>query len=152
MDKKVGLIIGSLCLAVLAGCSTYGYQRDSSNGYQQDRSSRGNWTVDEPREVVMVPNSQVYFVPNLSFDLFFYNNYWWSQRGNNWYRSNNYNGPREIVEQRDVPAPVYRVPKDYRSRYDNQRHIPYGQWQNQWKDNKQGPGQDNRDNQGQRNN
>jgi len=143
--KKVVLIIGGLCLAVLAGCGTYGYQQDSLNGYQQDRgtygyqqdrSSSGNWTVNEPREMVMIPDSRVYFVPNLSFDLFFYNNYWWSQRGNNWYRSSNYNGPREIVEQRNVPTPVSRVPKDYRSRYENQRHIPYGQWQNQGKDNK----------------
>ena len=146
MKKTVVLIIGCLCLAVLAGCGTYGYQQDRSNGYQpdrgaygyqQDRSSSGNWTVNEPREMVMIPDSRVYFVPNLSFDLFFYNNYWWSQRGNNWYRSNNYNGPWGSIEQRSVPAPVYQVPKDYRSRYEKQQRIPYGQWKKQGKDNKQ---------------
>ena len=149
MAKKAVMVIGGLCLAILAGCGTY--------GYQQDRSSGANWTVNEPKEVVGIPGSGVYFVPNLSFDLFFYNNSWWSQRGNNWYRSNNYNGPRESVDQRNVPAPVFRIPRNYRSTYEKQPRIPYGQWKNQGKDNKQNnkkdnrqsPGQDNRNKYGQ---
>jgi hypothetical protein len=145
--KKVVLTIGGLCLAVLAGCGTYGYQQDRGTyGYQQERSGGESWNVGQPREMVMVPGSQVYFVPNLSFDLFFYNNYWWSQRGNKWYRSSNYNGPRESIEQRYVPTPVFQVPNDYRSRYEKQQRIPYGQWNKQGKDNKkedkQVPGQD----------
>ncbi|MDO9555768.1 MAG: hypothetical protein Q7J40_04220 [Atribacterota bacterium] len=128
MTKKVVFVLGGLCLAVLAGCGTY--------GYQQDRSSRENWTVHEPRVVVMIPSSRVYFVPNLSFDLFFYNGYWWSPRGNKWYRARAYNGPWGIIERRYVPAPVYRVPKDYRARYEKQQHIPYGQWKKQGKDDK----------------
>jgi len=137
MAKKVMLVIGVLCLAVLAGCGTY--------GYQQDRSSRENWTVNEPREVVMIPGVQVYFVPEFEFDVFFYNGYWWSPRGNRWYRARAYNGPWGIIERRYVPAPVYRVPKDYRVRYEKQQRIPYGQWNKQGKDNKkkskQGRGQ-----------
>ena len=140
----VVLVIGGLCLVVLASCGTY--------GYQQDRSSGGNWMVDEPREVVMVPNSQVYFVPNLSFDLFFYNNFWWSQRENNWHRSNNYNGPWKIVDQRYVPTSVSRVPKNYRSTYEKEQHIPYGQWKKQGNDNKQNNNKkDNKNGRGQNN-
>lgn len=84
--------------------------------------------VPAPPAVVMVPQSQVYFVPGLSFDVFFYGGYWWSPRGNDWYRSRAYQGPWSIVEHRFVPPPVVRVPHDYRKVYGKERHIPYGQW------------------------
>lgn len=85
-------------------------------------------TVAAPPEVVMIPGLQVFFVPQLEFDVFFYNGYWWSPRGNRWYRSRAYNGPWVVRDRRYVPAPVYRVPKDYRGRYEREQHIPYGQW------------------------
>ena len=140
MSAKVVSMIGGLCLAVLTGCAI--------PVYQQDRSSTDNWTVDEPREMVMIPDSQVYFVPNVSFDLFFYNNSWWSQRQNNWYRSRSYNGPWENVHQRYVPAPVYRVPRDYRSVYGREQHIPYGQLKRPGNDSRQDDRQDNRNRRG----
>jgi hypothetical protein len=84
--------------------------------------------VPAPPGVVMVPNSQVYFVPGVDFDVFFHNGYWWSPRGDRWYRSRAYNGPWGIVDRRFVPGPVFRVPHDYRSRYGRERHIPYGEW------------------------
>jgi hypothetical protein len=89
--------------------------------------------VAEPPAVVLVPNSQVYFVPQLNFDVFFYNGWWWSPRGDRWYRARAYNGPWGIVERRYVPAPVFRVPRDYRTRYGNQRPIPYGQWKKDYR-------------------
>lgn len=84
--------------------------------------------VAEPPAVVMIPGLEVYFVPQLEFDVFFYNGYWWSPRGNRWYRSRVYNGPWVVIDRHYVPAPVYRVPKDYRNRYDREQHIPYGEW------------------------
>lgn len=87
--------------------------------------------VAEPPVVVMIPGLEVYFVPQLEFDVFFYNGYWWSPRGNGWYRSRVYNGPWVVIDRRYVPAPVYRVPKDYRNRYDREQHIPYGEWKRQ---------------------
>jgi hypothetical protein len=100
--------------------------------------------VAEPPEMVMIPGIQVYFVPGLEFDVFFYNGYWWSPRGNRWYRSRDYNGPWKTISRFRVPSPVSRVPKDYRSRYEKQQHIPYGQWKNRGKDNKQNNNKDNR--------
>jgi hypothetical protein len=85
-------------------------------------------TVAEPPAVVLVPRSQVYFVPGVAFDVFFHNGYWWSPRGDRWYRARAYNGPWNIVERRYVPRSVIRVPRDYRNVYVRERHIPYGQW------------------------
>lgn len=90
--------------------------------------------VAEPPAMVLVPHTQVYFVPEPNIDVFFYNGHWWSPRGERWYRSSAYNGPWTIVERRYVPGPVYRVPRDYRVVYERERHIPYGQWKKQWED------------------
>ena len=84
--------------------------------------------VAEPPEVVMVPGSQVYYVPGVDFNVFFYNGFWWSPRGDHWYRSRAYNGPWGIIDRRYVPRPVFRVPHDYRHMYSRERHIPYGEW------------------------
>ena len=92
--------------------------------------------VAEPPEVVLIPDSWVYFVPQPDIDVFYYNGYWWSPRGNQWYWAKTYNGPWKTISRRYVPAPVYRVPNDYRVRYEKQQRIPYGQWKKQWKNNK----------------
>lgn len=84
--------------------------------------------VPEPPEVVLVPRSRVYFVPHQDIDVFFYGGFWWSPRGDRWFRARAYNGPWGVVERRRVPAYVTRIPKDYRVRYERERRIPYGQW------------------------
>ena len=84
--------------------------------------------VPAPPAVVPVPRTGVYFVPGVDFDVFFYNGYWWSPRGDRWYRAGAYDGPWRVIERRYVPGPVFRVPRDYRARYVGERHVPYGQW------------------------
>ncbi len=61
----------------------------------------------------MIPQSQVYFVPDPQIDVFFYGGYWWSPRGENWYRARAYNGPWGVVERNRVPRAVIYVPQDY---------------------------------------
>jgi hypothetical protein len=84
--------------------------------------------VAEPPEMVPVPRSQAYFVPGLEFDVFFYNGFWWSPRGDHWYRARAYNGPWRTVARRNIPGPVLRIPHDYRHVYARERHIPYREW------------------------
>jgi len=84
--------------------------------------------VSAPPAVVMIPHSQVHFVPDPQIDIFFYGGYWWSPRGDRWYRARAYNGPWGGIEQRRVPKAVLYVPRDYRARYGRERHVPYGQW------------------------
>lgn len=84
--------------------------------------------VAEPAEIVLIPGSGVSFVADGGPDLFFYAGFWWSPRGDRWYRSRVYNGPWIVVERHHVPAQVVWVPKDYRARYRKVKHVPYGQW------------------------
>ena len=82
----------------------------------------------QPPEMVLIPRSSVYFAPGVGVDLFFYSDHWWNRRGDRWYRASGYNGPWTAVGHRNVPAPVYRVPANYRSVYVHERPVPYGQW------------------------
>jgi hypothetical protein len=84
--------------------------------------------VAEPPQVVMIPHSQVHFVPDPNIDVFFYGGYWWSPRGDRWYRARAYNGPWGVIGRNRVPRAVIYVPRDYRARYERERHVPYGQW------------------------
>lgn len=94
--------------------------------------------VVPPREVVLVPGTQVYFVPEVDFDIFFYDGYWWSPRGERWYRARSYDGPWRVVSRRIIPPPIHRVPRDYRRVYVQERRVPYGQWKRQWKEGDRG--------------
>lgn len=91
--------------------------------------------VSAPPEVVMMPGMGVYFVPGISYDVFFYNGYWWSPRGDRWYRSSQYKGPWGVVQRSYVPGNLIRVPKNYRSVYKKERPIKYGEWKGQGRGN-----------------
>lgn len=84
--------------------------------------------VEQPPEMVVIPQSNVYFAPGVGVDIFFYDNRWWNRRGDRWYRGSGYNGPWVAVGPRHVPAAVYRVPANYRAVYAHEKPMPYGQW------------------------
>jgi hypothetical protein len=129
------MIVGILGLPVLLSlCLAFGAKAEARAGVQVNVNiGPPPIVVAEPPEVVLVPGSQVYFVPQPEIDVFFYNDYWWSPRGDRWYRARAYNGPWVIVERRFVPAPVIRVPRNYRVRYEREHHIPYGQWKKEFR-------------------
>lgn len=85
-------------------------------------------TVSEPPHVVMIPKFGVYFVPGVSYDVFFYNGYWWSPRGDRWYKARQYKGPWGVVQRKHVPGNLFKVPKNYREVYKKEKPINYGQW------------------------
>lgn len=67
----------------------------------------------EPR-LMMVPNSQVYYVSNQDYDLYRYGGYWYYVDDGYWYRSSSWRGPFVQVRVSSVPRPVYMVPMRYR--------------------------------------
>ncbi len=84
--------------------------------------------VAPPPELVLIPETGVYFIPDAGADIFFYSGFWWAPRGPNWYRADSPRGPWIIMEVRSVPPPLIRVPRDYRVVYGRAERIPYGQW------------------------
>lgn len=84
--------------------------------------------VDEPPEIVFVPGLGIYYVPDPELEIFFYEGFWWSRRGNYWYHSRYYRSGWTIVSYRKVPGPVFKVPRDYRTRFGREKHIRYQDW------------------------
>ncbi len=86
-------------------------------------------SLSTPTKLIMIPWSGIYFVPDSRVDLFFYKDYWWSARGDGWYRSKQYNGSWEAVQRQHVPSHVLKVPKNYRAVYKNKKTINYMTWE-----------------------
>lgn len=84
--------------------------------------------VPEPPDMVVIPGTSVSFIPGGSVDVFFYGGYWWEPLGPRWYRTRSLGGRWVPVSSRAVPAPLFRIPDDYRGRYGRAKHIPYGHW------------------------
>jgi hypothetical protein len=123
-----GITGATLLLGALLNCGVPGEAAAGVNVGVSVNIGPPPIVVAEPPAVVLVPGSQVYFVPGVEFDVFFYNGWWWSPRGDQWYRARAYNGPWGIIGRRYVPRPLFRVPHDYRRVYARERHIPYREW------------------------
>ena len=92
-----------------------------------------------PPEVVVIPETYVYAVPDLDVDIFFYNGWWWRPWEGRWYRSRHYNSG--WVYYRRVPSFYTRVPSSWRNDYRdhrwgghpwNHQRIPHQQLQRNW--------------------
>jgi hypothetical protein len=71
-----------------------------------------------PPEVVVLPDTEdVYVVPGLDIDLFFWNGWWWRYWEGRWYRSHRYN--RMWALYPDVPAFYFDVDPHWREYYRN---------------------------------
>jgi len=63
--------------------------------------------------LVRVPGYPVYYDPRANWNYFFYDGLYWVYQGDNWYASDWYNGPWQMVAPFDVPLFVLRVPVRY---------------------------------------
>jgi hypothetical protein len=64
-------------------------------------------------EVILIPQSRVYYVPQLKYDLFRYGRYWYINNQGYWYRARSYRGPFTNVDQNRIPRSITRVPSKY---------------------------------------
>jgi len=91
-------------------------------------------------EVVVIPNTYVYAVPDVGVDIFFYNGYWWRPWEGRWYRSRHYNSGWS--HYRRTPNFYSHVPSGWRNNYRDRRwngqqwnhqRIPQQQLQQNWR-------------------
>ncbi len=85
-----------------------------------------------PPELVVVPGTNVYFVPSNGIDVLFYQGFWWRPYRGYWYRSRAYNGPWYHIQRNRVPRSLYRLPKGYRHSYTNHPRLHYREVQRNW--------------------
>lgn len=72
------------------------------------------YVFDDEPEVILVPSTRVYYVPETDFDLYRYGRYWYINRDGWWYRSAGYRGPFGYIGYDRVPASVVNIPPKYR--------------------------------------
>ena len=92
-----------------------------------------------PPEVIVIPGTYVYAVPDLDVDMFFYRGWWWRLWQGRWYRSRNYNAGWGYF--RNAPSFYRGVPAGWRNDYRahrwqghqwNYQRIPHQQVQQNW--------------------
>ena len=93
-----------------------------------------------PPEVVVIPETNVYVVPDIDVDLFFWNGWWWRPWEGRWYRSHYYN--RGWGYYNNVPSFYFDVDPGWRGYYRdrnwyghrwNYERIPNQRLQQNWK-------------------
>lgn len=89
--------------------------------------------IPAPPAMMVVPGTYVYFVPDVTVDIFFYGGWWYRPYRDYWYRSRGYNGPWVHVGISRVPPVVINVPRHFRSVPPGHARIPYGQFKKNWK-------------------
>lgn len=93
-----------------------------------------------PPEVVVIPETYVYAVPDIQEEIFFYNGWWWRPWEGRWYRSRFHD--RDWVYYSSVPAFYKRVPPGWRNEYRDRRwkghawemrRIPHRDMETNWR-------------------
>src|SRR4030042_4221786 len=103
--KKI-LILLAIVLSISA-CAVYTPVGDV---YTPGREFNG------PPDVVVMPDTDdVYFVPDINVDMFFWNGWWWRSNESRWYRSQYYD--RCWAYYNDVPSFYYDVDPGWRGYY-----------------------------------
>lgn len=88
--------------------------------------------LDDVPEFVLPPELGFYVAVGVPYDMYFYNNSYWVNRGSIWYSSAYYNGPWSQVYYSNVPYVFNRYPferiRHYRDTYYG-RYRQHGTWQ-----------------------
>ncbi|MHB8880161.1 MAG: hypothetical protein ACYC69_01475 [Thermodesulfovibrionales bacterium] len=93
-----------------------------------------------PPELIVLPDTYVYVVPDSDIDLYFWNGWWWSFWEGRWYRSRYYD--RGWAYYRTIPSFYYDVDPGWRGYYRdrnwygnrwNYERIPHRRLQQSWK-------------------
>ncbi len=94
-----------------------------------------------PPEMVVIPETYVYAVPDVQEEIFFYNGWWWRPWEGRWYRSRYYD--RDWVYFNHVPHFYLNIPPSWRDDYRHHRwrgqrwehqRIHYSELQSNWRD------------------
>ena len=119
--NKIYFITGLIMIAFITGCAE-NYNRELTGQYSDDyiiATETPPILFDEPPELIVLPETYVYVVPDLDDDLFFYSGWWWRPWRGNWYHSRHYNsGWRHY---RNTPSFYRNIPPGWRNDYRNHR-------------------------------
>jgi len=128
--RKLFLLVAGALFLVLTGSATQSEARVSVNIGVNLPAYR----FAAPPQVVVIPGTYVYMVPDIDVDVLFYQGYWWRPYEGRWFRSRDYKGSWSYVAPARIPRGLRELPQDYRSRLSpGHDRIPHGDLQRNWK-------------------
>jgi hypothetical protein len=65
-------------------------------------------------DVVLVPDTRVYYVRDYDYDVYRYGSYWYFIDDGRWFRARSYRGPFVYIHETSVPRAIVSVPVRYR--------------------------------------
>lgn len=87
-----------------------------------------------PPDLVVIPGTYVYLVPDSDVDVLYYQDNWWRPFEGHWYRSRDFNGPWRYVGPGDIPGGLRALPQDYRQRTSaGYERMPHEDVKRNWK-------------------
>jgi hypothetical protein len=104
--------------------------RDPGPSYGGPGSYPGT-VIERPSNLSLIPGLSVYFVPNISFEIFFHSGLWYHRIEGNWYSGKSHRGPWRSLAPKQLPKKFKKIPKDYRKRDRDREYdrVPYGHWE-----------------------
>jgi hypothetical protein len=79
----------------------------------------GSLVFHKEPNVVVVPETRVYYVRDYNYDMYRYGSYWYFIDDGYWYRARSYRGPFLHISGNSVPRSVRYVPVKYRRHWKN---------------------------------
>ncbi len=89
--------------------------------------------IPAPPPMVVIPGTYVYYPPDVSVDIFFYQGYWYRPYEGRWFTASGYNGPWRAVGPRYVPRALISVPPDYRRIPLEHERMPHDMVRRNWR-------------------
>lgn len=90
------------------------------------------FSLPSPPDLMVIPQGYVYFVPDITPDIFFYHGYWYRLHDRHYYRSSHYNGPWKYWARDNVPTTILNLPPGHRKVPPGHTRIPYGLAKKNW--------------------
>jgi hypothetical protein len=91
------------------------------------------YSFEAPPEMVVIPGTYAYTIPDAPVDIIFYHDYWYRPYQGYWYRSRHYNGPWGFIERNWVPGFFHRLPPDYRHYHTGYDRFRYDYFSRNWR-------------------
>ncbi|MBF0230953.1 MAG: hypothetical protein HQK63_15400 [Desulfamplus sp.] len=120
--------------------STRMKRRTDEGGIIIASSSPASIVFVSPPQLIVVPKTNIYVIPGVAADIFFYSGWWWRPSEGHWYRSKSYNSG--WVGYSDVPSFYREIPTNWRGEYRRKRWegrqwkpelIPHQQVEGNWR-------------------
>ena len=127
------IIVASLC--ILASSLAVAHPASAQELRVNANLGGSHIYFDTQPNVVLVPNTQVYYAPYGNYEVYRYRNHWYANRNGTWFRSSNYRGPYYQTDMDRVPQPVVSVPMDYRQQFNDRHHNGWHRNHREWDNN-----------------